>query len=166
MELYIHFPFCRKKCAYCDFTSYANCSEALVFSYLTALKREITFAGERFPNAVIDTVYLGGGTPSLMTPREIESLFNKLRNAFKHFSPSEVSVEVNPESATNEVLSAFRDAGVNRVSMGVQSLSGDNLRSVGRVHDAATARASAGRIAITFDNWSLDIIGGLPYDTP
>ena len=104
MELYIHFPFCRKKCAYCDFTSYANCSEALVFSYLTALKREITFAGERFPNAVIDTVYLGGGTPSLMTPREIESLFNKLRSAFKHFGPSEVSVEVNPESATDETL--------------------------------------------------------------
>ena len=166
MELYIHFPFCRKKCAYCDFTSYANCSEALVFSYLTALKREITFAGERFPNAVIDTVYLGGGTPSLMTPREIESLFNKLRSAFKHFGPSEVSVEVNPESATDEVLSAFRDAGVNRVSMGVQSLSDDNLRSVGRVHDAATARAAAARIAKKFDNFSLDIIVGLPYDTP
>lgn len=166
MELYIHFPFCRKKCAYCDFTSYANCNEALVFSYLTALKREITFAGERFPNAVIDTVYLGGGTPSLMTPREIESLFNKLRSAFKHFAPSEVSVEVNPESATDEVLSAFRDAGVNRVSMGVQSLSDDNLRSVGRVHDAATARAAAARIAKNFDNFSLDIIVGLPYDTP
>ena len=166
MELYIHFPFCRKKCAYCDFTSYANCNEALVFSYLTALKREITFAGERFPNAVIDTVYLGGGTPSLMTPREIESLFNKLRNALKHFGPSEVSVEVNPESATDEALSAFRDAGVNRVSMGVQSLSDDNLRSVGRVHDAATARAAAARIAKNFDNFSLDIIVGLPYDTP
>lgn len=166
MELYLHFPFCKKKCTYCDFTSYANCGEALVFSYLTALKREIRFAGERFPEARIDTVYLGGGTPSLMSGRDIESLFRTLRASFPHYAPEEVSVEVNPESASDDVLSAFRDAGVNRVSMGVQSLSDDNLRSVGRVHDAATARAAAARIAKKFDNFSLDIIVGLPYDTP
>lgn len=166
MELYLHFPFCKKKCAYCDFTSYANCGEALVFSYLTALKREIRFAGERFPEARIDTVYLGGGTPSLMSGKDIESLFRTLRASFPHYAPEEVSVEVNPESASDDVLSAFRDAGVNRVSMGVQSLSDDNLRSVGRVHDAATARAAAARIAKKFDNFSLDIIVGLPYDTP
>ncbi len=166
MELYLHFPFCKKKCAYCDFTSYANCGEALVFSYLTALKREIRFAGERFPEARIDTVYLGGGTPSLMSGKDIESLFRTLSASFPHYAPEEVSVEVNPESASDDVLSAFRDAGVNRVSMGVQSLSDDNLRSVGRVHDAATARAAAARIAKKFDNFSLDIIVGLPYDTP
>ena len=166
MELYLHFPFCKKKCAYCDFTSYANCGEALVFSYLTALKREIRFAGERFPKARIDTVYLGGGTPSLMSGKDIESLFRTLQASFPHYAPEEVSVEVNPESASEDILSAFRDAGVNRVSMGVQSLLDDNLRSVGRVHDAATARAAAARIARKFDNFSLDIIVGLPYDTP
>lgn len=166
MELYLHFPFCKKKCAYCDFTSYANCGEALVFSYLTALKREIRFAGERFPEARIDTVYLGGGTPSLMSAKDIAGVFGTLSASFQHYAPEEVSVEVNPESASDDVLSAFRDAGVNRVSMGVQSLSDDNLRSVGRVHDAATARAAAARIAKKFDNFSLDIIVGLPYDTP
>ena len=166
MELYLHFPFCKKKCAYCDFTSYANCGEALVFSYLTALKREIRFAGERFPEARIDTVYLGGGTPSLMSAKDIAGVFGTLSASFPHYAPEEVSVEVNPESASDEVLSAFRDAGVNRVSMGVQSLSDDNLRSVGRVHDAARARAAAARIAKKFDNFSLDIIVGLPYDTP
>ena len=166
MELYLHFPFCKKKCAYCDFTSYANCGEALVFSYLTALKREIRFAGERFPKARIDTVYLGGGTPSLMSGKDIESLFRTLQASFPHYAPEEVSVEVNPESASEDTLSAFRDAGVNRVSMGVQSLLDDNLRSVGRVHDAAAARAAAVRIARKFDNFSLDIIVGLPYDTP
>lgn len=166
MELYLHFPFCKKKCAYCDFTSYANCGEALVFSYLTALKREIRFAGERFPEARIDTVYLGGGTPSLMSAKDIAGVFGTLSASFPHYAPEEVSVEVNPESASDDVLSAFRDAGVNRVSMGVQSLSDDNLRSVGRVHDAATARAAAARIAKKFDNFSLDIIVGLPYDTP
>lgn len=166
MELYLHFPFCKKKCAYCDFTSYANCGEALVFSYLTALKREIRFAGERFPEARIDTVYLGGGTPSLMSAKDIAGVFGTLSASFPHYAPEEVSVEVNPESASDDVLSAFRDVGVNRVSMGVQSLSDDNLRSVGRVHDAATARAAAARIAKKFDNFSLDIIVGLPYDTP
>ena len=143
MELYLHFPFCKKKCAYCDFTSYANCGEALVFSYLTALKREIRFAGERFPEARIDTVYLGGGTPSLMSGKDIAGVFGTLSTSFPHYAPEEVSVEVNP-----------------------QSLSDDNLRSVGRVHDAATARAAAARIAKIFDNFSLDIIVGLPYDTP
>ena len=165
MLLYIHFPFCRSKCAYCDFTSYAGCSDALVFSYLTALKREIEFAGRRFENAAVDTVYLGGGTPSLLSPRQIEGLFGKIRKSFAHYSPSEVSTEVNPESATDDVLAAFADAGVNRISMGVQSFSDDNLRSVGRIHTADTARRAAERIARRFDNFSLDFILGLPYDT-
>ncbi|HIS57900.1 MAG TPA: radical SAM protein, partial [Candidatus Limadaptatus stercoravium] len=165
MLLYIHFPFCRSKCAYCDFTSYAGCSEALVFSYLTALKREIEFAGRRFENAAVDTVYLGGGTPSLLSPRQIEGLFGKIRKSFAHYSPSEVSAEVNPESATDDVLAAFADAGVNRISMGVQSFSDDNLRSVGRIHTADTARRAAERIARRFDNFSLDFMLGLPYDT-
>lgn len=166
MLLYIHFPFCRSKCAYCDFNSYAGCSDVLVFSYLTALKREIGFAGERFPEGKIDTVYLGGGTPSLLSPGEIESLFRKLSSSFKRYSPVEVTAEVNPESATEDVLLAFRDAGVDRISMGVQSLSDDNLKSIGRVHDATGARRAAERIARVFGNFSLDIIVGLPYDTP
>lgn len=165
MLLYIHFPFCRSKCAYCDFTSYAGCSEALVFSYLTALKREIEFAGRRFESAAVDTVYLGGGTPSLLSPRQIEGLFGKIRKSFAHYSQSEVSAEVNPESATDDVLAAFADAGVNRISMGVQSFSDDNLRSIGRIHTADAARRAAERIARRFDNFSLDFMLGLPYDT-
>lgn len=165
MLLYIHFPFCKSKCAYCDFTSYAGCDDALVFSYLTALKREITFAAERFPEAKIDTVYLGGGTPSVMSPRQAENLFSHIAKSFRGYSPVEVSAEVNPESATEDRLAAFRDAGVNRISMGVQSFSDDNLRSVGRIHDAAEARAAIKRVAGFFDNFSLDFIIGLPYDT-
>ena len=165
MLLYIHFPFCRSKCTYCDFTSYAGCSEALVFSYLTALKREIEFAGRRFENAAVDTVYLGGGTPSLLSPKQIADLFGKIRGSFPRYAPVEVSAEVNPESATDDVLAAFADAGVNRISMGVQSFSDDNLRSVGRIHTADTARRAAERIARRFDNFSLDFILGLPYDT-
>lgn len=165
MLLYIHFPFCRSKCAYCDFTSYAGCSDALVFSYLTALKREIAFVGRRFGSAAVDTVYLGGGTPSLLSPKQIAGLFGKISGSFPRYAPVEVSAEVNPESATDDVLAAFADAGVNRISMGVQSFSDDNLRSVGRIHTADTARRAAERIARRFDNFSLDFILGLPYDT-
>ena len=165
MLLYIHFPFCRSKCSYCDFTSYAGCSDALVFSYLTALKREIEFAGRRFENAAVDTVYLGGGTPSLLSPKQIADLFGKIRGSFPCYAPVEVSAEVNPESASDEVLAAFADAGVNRISMGVQCFSDDNLRSVGRIHTADAARRAAERIARRFDNFSLDFILGLPYDT-
>ena len=165
MQLYIHIPFCKKKCAYCDFNSYAGCSDALVFSYLTALKREIAFAGERFPKARIDTVYLGGGTPSLLSTRDIDSLFSAVWKAFPGASPVEVTAEVNPESATEEKLRAFRANGVNRISIGVQSFSDDNLRSVGRLHDAATARAAIASVGRLFDNFSEDFIIGLPYDT-
>lgn len=165
MLLYIHFPFCASKCAYCDFTSYAGCDEALVFSYLTALKREISFAGERFPNARIDTVYLGGGTPSLLSPRRIENLFAHIAKSFRGYSPGEVSVEVNPDSATEDRLAAFAAAGVNRLSMGVQSFSDDNLRRTGRIHTADGAREAVARAKKYFDNISLDFIVGLPYDT-
>lgn len=165
MLLYIHFPFCASKCAYCDFTSYAGCDEALVFSYLTALKREITFAGERFPNARIDTVYLGGGTPSLLSPRRIENLFAHIAKSFRSYSPGEVSAEVNPDSATEDRLAAFAAAGVNRLSMGVQSFSDDNLRRTGRIHTADGAREAVARAKKYFDNISLDFIVGLPYDT-
>lgn len=165
MLLYIHFPFCVSKCAYCDFTSYAGCDEALVFSYLTALKREITFAGERFPNARIDTVYLGGGTPSLLSPRRIENLFAHIAKSFRGYSPGEVSTEVNPDSATEDRLAAFAAAGVNRLSMGVQSFSDDNLRRTGRIHTADGAREAVARAKKYFDNISLDFIVGLPYDT-
>lgn len=165
MLLYIHFPFCASKCAYCDFTSYAGCDEALVFSYLTALKREITFAGERFPNARIDTVYLGGGTPSLLSPRRIENLFAHIAKSFRGYSPGEVSAEVNPDSATEDRLAAFAAAGVNRLSMGVQSFSDDNLRRTGRIHTADGAREAVARAKKYFDNISLDFIVGLPYDT-
>lgn len=165
MLLYIHFPFCASKCAYCDFTSYAGCDEALVFNYLTALKREITFAGERFPNARIDTVYLGGGTPSLLSPRRIENLFAHIAKSFRGYSPCEVSAEVNPDSATEDRLAAFAAAGVNRLSMGVQSFSDDNLRRTGRIHTADGAREAVARAKKYFDNISLDFIVGLPYDT-
>ena len=107
MELYLHFPFCKKKCAYCDFTSYANCGEALVFSYLTALKREIRFAGERFPEARIDTVYLGGGTPSLLSAKDIAGVFGTLSASFPHYAPEDVIALREKLNLTQEALAVL-----------------------------------------------------------
>ena len=97
MLVYVHIPFCKSKCAYCDFNSVAGCDEATVFSYLTALNREIGFAAKRFPEARIETVYIGGGTPSSLKPERICALIDKLASSFSGFSPSEITVEVNPD---------------------------------------------------------------------
>lgn len=165
MLLYIHLPFCKSKCAYCDFNSYANCDAATVFSYLTALNREIDFAADKFSEAKIDTVYIGGGTPSSLDPKVVERIMKRLSQKFRFFNPSEVSIEVNPESVTEDKLKVYHDCGINRVSMGVQSLNDDNLKSVGRLHDAKTAIQKAELAAKYFDNLSADFIIGLPYDT-
>lgn len=83
MLLYIHLPFCKSKCAYCDFNSYANCDAATVFSYLTALNREIDFAADKFSEAKIDTVYIGGGTPSSLDPKVVERIMKRLSQKFR-----------------------------------------------------------------------------------
>lgn len=165
MELYIHIPFCKSKCRYCDFNSYANMDESARFSYLTALNGEIKFAADAYKHAKITTVYIGGGTPSLLEANRIVSLCRVL---YEHFDLSEVkefTIECNPESITEEKLKAYRDAGINRISIGVQSLDDANLKSVGRLHDRACAIEKIELARKYFDNVSCDIIVGLPYDT-
>lgn len=165
MQLYLHIPFCKRKCAYCDFNSSASADDALVFAYLNALKRETGFAAAAYPFAEIKTVYIGGGTPSLLSCKQFESVMRTLSDSFCGFAPAEITVEVNPESLTAEKLSLYRDCGVNRVSMGVQSLNDDNLRRIGRLHDAKMALEKAELAARYFGNVSADFIIGLPYDT-
>lgn len=165
MQLYLHIPFCKSKCAYCDFNSYACHDQAVILRYLTALNQEITLAGKRFADAKIDTVYIGGGTPSALDGVQIASVFESLENAFDLSCVKEFSIECNPESITDEKLAVYKQHGVNRVSIGVQSLSDDNLRAIGRLH---TAKVALDKIALAkkhFDNVSCDLIVGLPFDT-
>lgn len=164
MQLYIHIPFCKSKCAYCDFNSYADFDEATIFAYLTALKREIVLAAETYKNAVADTLYIGGGTPSLLDAKHISSVIDCVRKNFKT-ELKECSIECNPESVTAQKLQIYKDAGVDRISLGVQSLCEDNLRSVGRIHTAKQAMDSLGLCSAFFENVSADLIIGLPYDT-
>lgn len=165
MQLYLHIPFCKSKCAYCDFNSYACKDEALILRYLTALNHEISLAGKRFAKAKIDTAYIGGGTPSALDENKISSVFNALENSFDLSFVKEFSIECNPESITAEKLALYKKHGVNRISIGVQSLLDENLKVIGRLHDANTASEKIKLAKGFFDNVSCDLIIGLPFDT-
>ena len=156
--LYIHVPFCVTKCRYCDFYSLPT-QRDLIETYVQAVVRESSaYAGLSF-----QTLYLGGGTPSLLGAEHLGNLIGSIRKSLDLSELIEATIEVNPESATSELLEAGKDAGINRVSIGVQSLSDDELKSVGRVHSAAQAIAAV-RLArnLGFKAVSADLIIGLP----
>ena len=164
MQLYVHIPFCKSKCRYCDFNSYACRDKQAIFEYLTALNQEITLASSQFENAKIDTIYIGGGTPSLLDESLIKPLLEKLRNSFDLSGLKEWTIECNPESLTEEKLKLYVDEGINRISIGVQSLFDDNLKAIGRLHDAKEAIEKIQLAKRYFDNVSADLIIGLPFD--
>ena len=151
--LYIHIPFCRKKCNYCDFYSIGGVT-AVPSEYISALKREI----ERHAPFTCATVYFGGGTPSLLSPRQVEEILSWLDIA----PDAEITLEANPDTLTLEKLTGFRKAGVNRLSMGVQTVYNHSLQTLGRIHDAEKA-ALAFRWAkqAGFENISGDLMIGL-----
>jgi len=158
VALYIHIPFCRAKCAYCDFTSYAGL-DALHDDYITALVREMELAEP----LSIRTVYIGGGTPTVLPLSHFVTILAAIKHRFDTRATAEITVEANPGTVTREKLSGLRALGVNRLNLGVQSLVEGELRLLGRIHsapeaiDAFRAARQAG-----FDNLSLDLIYGLP----
>lgn len=165
MQIYVHVPFCKSKCRYCDFNSYACHDKQAIFDYLTALNREIELASETFSSAKINTVYIGGGSPSLLDVSQIENLCENLAKNFDLSGAKEFCIECNPESMDEEKLKTYRKEGINRISIGVQSLFNDNLRAIGRLHDSKTAIEKIKLANRYFDNVSADLIVGLPFDT-
>ncbi len=164
LGLYIHLPFCRRRCAYCDFCSYVG-REDEIPAYVTALCRELCERAR--PDRVVDTVYLGGGTPSLLPTAELARLLDAVGAHCRLASGAEITCEANPGTADYEKFSLLKAAGVNRLSLGVQSLSDRALRALGRIHTAKEAVAaydSARRAG--FRNLSLDLMTGLPGETP
>jgi oxygen-independent coproporphyrinogen-3 oxidase len=157
--LYIHVPFCRTKCPYCDF--YSITSLSLVPDWRKALLREILAYKDRF--TFFDSLYLGGGTPSLLSGRDLKTLFEGL---FRHFSFSqdtEITIEANPDDITREKLGVFKDLGVTRISMGVQSFDSRELQTLGRRHTASEAEEAIDRIrGCGFANLGVDLMYGLP----
>ena len=159
LGLYLHIPFCSSICSYCNFNRGLFDAE-VKRRYVDALEAEIRRAGDGSP---ADTIFFGGGTPSLLEPGEIGRLIRACRAAFDVDPSAEITLETNPETVTRERMAAFREAGVTRVSLGVQSLHDDELQRLGRTHSSArAAQAVAETRGAGFDNISLDVMMWLP----
>ena len=164
LGLYVHIPFCSSICNYCNFNR-GLFEPGLKDRYLAALEREIRTSPDG--GVAADTIFFGGGTPSLLAPAEIARLVAACRDAFDLSPDAEVTLETNPETSTPERMHGFRAAGVNRVSFGVQSFREEELRRLGRIHSADRAReAVAEARAAGIDNVSLDLMMWLPQQTP
>lgn len=158
--IYVHVPFCRAKCAYCSFNSVTD--SRAKDDYVDAVCSEIALRRESMRDAAADTVYIGGGTPSVLSSAQ----FEKLADGLSVFGrPIEFSVECNPESVTEKLCEKWRSIGVNRVSMGVQTLDDEVLKRLGRIHASGDALRAAEIISDTFENFSFDFMLGLPGQT-
>lgn len=170
-SLYFHIPFCTHRCAYCDFNTYAG-QEDMIPAYVDALCKEVEFVGRGVQGighsgeGKVHTIFFGGGTPSLLSPKQFESIFQAIRENFLLASDAEITIEANPGTVSYENLLELRQIGINRISYGVQSANTEELRMLERIHtffdviDAVTNSRKAG-----FDNLNLDLIYGLPEQT-
>jgi oxygen-independent coproporphyrinogen-3 oxidase len=163
--IYIHIPFCRSRCSYCDFATGMYSAEAAE-RYVLALVSEIETWRVVDPPEPVDTIYFGGGTPSLLSPAQLETLLNAVHKRFKVAPNAEVTTEINPGTVTKETLSAFRNLGVNRASFGAQTFDDNELARLGRSHSAADTRRTFHDLRNAgFDDVSFDLIAGLPGQT-
>lgn len=162
LAIYVHIPFCDHKCIYCDFYSITNYKN--IESYLESLKREIAhYAGFYSKEYETISVYFGGGTPSFMTPEYISSILEEIRNSFQIARDAEITLETNPGTVDSEKLHKFQKAGINRLSVGIQSFDKDELNFLTRIHDAETAKECVLRAFESgFENISVDLIFNLP----
>ncbi|MCD4732066.1 MAG: radical SAM family heme chaperone HemW [Bacteroidales bacterium] len=159
--IYIHIPFCRQKCHYCNFYSVA--SEKNKTSFLEALKKEIELQKHYLGNEIIETIYFGGGTPSILTADEINHLFQKIQTNFSVSDNAEITFEANPDDLTRSYLKALKKTRVNRLSIGVQSFFENDLKYLNRVHSANQAYNSVKNAQEAgFQNMSIDLIYGIP----
>ena len=163
--IYIHIPFCRARCSYCEFATGAY-ESALAESYVGALAREIESFELSDAREEVDTIYFGGGTPSLLTPAQAARTLEAVRRRFRVRDDAEVTMEMNPGTVTPDVARAFRAEGINRASFGAQTFDDRELRSLGRTHTADDTRGTFQTLREAgFDNVSFDLIAGLPRQT-
>jgi oxygen-independent coproporphyrinogen III oxidase len=159
IALYVHLPFCRRKCCYCSFISYPGRAEEIPL-YLNALENELR---QRTHGECVRSIYLGGGTPTLLSTPQMDNLLATINKLFKVDKDAEISMEANPGTIDEDYLGEIRQAGINRLSLGVQSFKDDELEMLGRIHTASqTKEAVRLARAAGFDNLNLDLIYGLP----
>ena len=165
LGLYIHIPFCVKKCAYCDFLSWKGSDEERE-AYVQALEKEISSYSEFAKDYRVSTVFFGGGTPSVLEGEQTERILKKIRDTFRVEKDAEITLEMNPGTAQKEKLLLYRELGINRLSIGLQSVKNENMKLLGRIHtygdflDSYRMAREAG-----FDNISADLISSLPGQT-
>jgi oxygen-independent coproporphyrinogen III oxidase len=162
--IYIHIPFCATRCHYCNFAT-GGYESALAQRYVAAVATEIERAAATMPSTMraVDTIYFGGGTPTMLSIEQLAHLIELCRTTFGVLPQAEITTEANPGSVSQSYLKKLRAAGINRLSFGVQSFADDELQMIGRTHSAADARAALQMArAAGFDNISLDLIAGLP----
>lgn len=163
--IYIHIPFCRSRCSYCDFAT-GLYEAALADRYVASVVQEIQAWGEVEQPASIDTIYLGGGTPSLLSPAQVEVLLTAVKQRFKILPGAEITIEINPGTVTRQALSAFKQLGINRASFGAQTFADSELARLGRSHSSADTRRTFWLLRDAgFVNVSFDLIAGLPGQT-
>lgn len=163
--VYIHIPFCKSRCSYCDFATDVYRSSDAVERYVGSLCSEIQNSKFKIQHSV-DTVYFGGGTPSLLAPSQVEKILSSINSVFSVESNAEITMEMNPATVTAETLREYRSLGVNRASFGVQTFNDRDLKLLARGHDANDARTTYKLLREAgFNNISFDLIAGLPGQT-
>lgn len=165
LELYVHIPFCVKKCSYCDFLS-APATEQTKEAYMAALFAEIGGRAKDYKDRIVTSVFIGGGTPSLLSGDSIRQLMEHIREGFALAPDAEITMEVNPGTVTAEKLTAFYDAGINRLSIGMQSAQEQELKILGRIHDFdGFCQVYREAVEAGFTNINVDVMSGLPGQT-
>ena len=162
LGLYIHLPWCLKKCPYCDFNSHER-HAVPEQAYVEALLNDLRHDSHLIADREVETIFIGGDTPSLFSPASIETLFAGISDLLNVASNLEATMEANPGSADADKFRGFAQAGVNRLSLGIQSFDDQCLQALGRVHTAEAARAAIAHArAAGFDNLNIDLMHGLP----
>jgi len=162
LSVYVHVPFCKSKCKYCDFNSYVGC-ENLISRYFSCLYKEIKNFGPKFKDYTVTTIYIGGGTPSYVDEKLIANTLKLIKKEFNVAKNSEISMEANPNSITLEKAQIWKGAGINRISVGMQSANNKLLKLIGRIHTLRDYKKAMEFLKLAgFNNINTDIMIGLP----
>ena len=165
LSLYVHIPWCVQKCPYCDFNSHQVRGGIPEEEYLAALIADLESALPLIWGRKVSSIFFGGGTPSLLSGAALDSLLTAIRTRLPLLPGAEITLEANPGTVEAEKFAAFREAGINRLSLGIQSFNPDHLKALGRIHDDNEARRAIGIAASLFENFNLDLMYGLPGQT-
>ena len=162
--LYVHIPFCKRKCNYCDFCSFSDIKKEQREKYIDCLIAEIR-SYKKEPKIIVDTIFFGGGTPSLLEPQELSNICAAIYDSFSVTEGAELTLEVNPKTLSEEKCKAYKALGVNRISIGMQSIHENELKKLGRIHSFSDFSDSYRLAASYFDNLSVDLMYGIPEQT-